>query len=131
MRLTQFEIDGIPLVPQPTDHRWESGADVVIGKDGNGAAIRKKYRSCILRVGQTIDGHNWSDFLDGSDHVVRLPAPGTPSRWVDYRRVRVDYVGYGPVAGASGVEGLEMRLSGIPSAEVDYLVTESDEYIKV
>ena len=85
-----FEIDGVTLVPQPTGYEWEAGGELLLGYDGDGAPIKRKYGSCRLTVSGVailLSNVKWFDFDDGSSHTATLIQPGTNVVWGDYTTV--------------------------------------------
>ena len=114
-----YEIDDVPLVPQPTEHRWNYPN--VLGADGNGAPVLARYSSAILRCDLTIQYHDWFQWMDGNQHTVSIPAPGTTGTddadWVAYASVYVYVIEDGDVRGAqkgnAGMRRVEMRITGI------------------
>jgi hypothetical protein len=109
---TAYEVDSATLFPQPDTHEWEGEQDGVIGYDGAGKPIKKKYRFCRLRSNHPLAYHSWSVWDDGSTHTVTLPAPGDrPDTWTDYTTCYI-VVSHGAVREAEAIDGVEMMITG-------------------
>jgi hypothetical protein len=108
-----FEIDDAPLFPQPTEYEWEYGDALVVGRDGLGAPIKRKYGSCRLRVSGralNLNNVNWFDFDDGSTHTATLIEPEIGRVWSDYSSVYCTVTPGGAETGGA-VSSLEMVIS--------------------
>lgn len=107
-----YEIDSVILYPQPDSHEWEETESGVIGYDGAGQPIKKKYRWCRLRSGRALAVHHWTQWDDGSTHTVSLPAPGDrPDVWTSYTTCYIT-VSHGEVGEAEAISGIEMLIQG-------------------
>ena len=113
--MTPYQIDGLDLTPQPTQHDWRYPN--VLGNDAQGATIYAKYNSVVLRCDLTVKFHDWLKWMDGNHHTVTLPAPATTDDWVDYASVYCQVVEQGTVTGAhkdgAGMDSVEMEMIGI------------------
>ena len=108
--MTAYEIDGSALFPQPTSHQWESENEGVIGYDGVGKPIKRKYRKCTLRCDRSLGYAEWAVYDDAATHTVTLPAPDTANDWTDYTGCYV-VVSHGRVEAGLAIGGFEMVVS--------------------
>jgi len=111
MSMTAYEIDSITLFPQPDEHEWEPEKDGVLGFDGDGAPIIKKFRQCILRSRKALAYQAWSQFSGTSSHGVTLPQPNTTDKWASYTTCYV-IVTHGSVRNGAAFDGIEMVITG-------------------
>lgn len=114
--MSPYQIDGVPLHPQPNSHEWRYPN--VLGNDASGAPFYSKYVSATLRCDLTVGYHQWFQYLDGGQHTVTLPAPGSHEEWTDYASVYCQIVEQGVVGGAhksagGGVDGITLEIVGI------------------
>jgi hypothetical protein len=107
-----YDIDGIEMIPQPTEHEW--GYPTVLGNDGDGLPFHAKYSTLTLRVPIDLGGHHWfDDWFETSfatTHTVSCPKPGTVDDFQTYSDVYIEYVREGAVLRKTGVRGVEMLI---------------------
>lgn len=106
--MSPYQLDGIDLSPQPTEHEWDD--PILLGHDGDGKPFYAKYSTVTLRTSPVVKGHDWRLWLDGVQHDLMCPAPGTTNDWTEYGSVWVENVREGTVSRTSGTRGVEMRL---------------------
>ena len=109
--MTAYEIDSVTIFPQPDEHEWEPEKDGVLGFDGNGNPIKKKFRQCILRSRRALAYQAWSQFDDGSSHTLTLPQPNTLNNWASYTTCYVG-VTHGVVRNGAAFDGIEIVITG-------------------
>lgn len=113
--MAPYQIDGLDLVPQPTQHEWSYPN--VLGNDAQGAPIYARYSTVTLRCDLTVSFHDWLQWMDGAHHTVTVPAPGTTDDWVDYASVYCQVIEQGRVTGAhkdgAGMDSMQMELVGV------------------
>ncbi len=102
-----YQVDGELIAPQPTSHDWEPD---LLGHDGDGAPVKRKYRVCVLSIDHKLASIDWSRYDDGQAHSVTLPAPQTTDRWTTYEGCYIESVTPGPVVQNVGFEGVQMRV---------------------
>ncbi len=106
-----YEIDDALLMPQPDLHAWEPEIETVDGYDGDGAPIKRKFRTCVLTTQRpiTLGECNWFGFDDGSTHTATLPAPNTTADWTAYTTVYC-IVSHGGIERALATDKIEMQI---------------------
>lgn len=112
-----YQIDGIDLDPQPTEHEWDDYPRVV-DLDGFGRPIYAKYYGIVLRVPLTVSncGYWMDDWLVTSfapQRTISVPRPGTVDDFTTYTGAYIEYVRGGVVLKSTGMRGIEMRIGDI------------------